>query len=87
MRMAKEQAVITWTKTKRGRYTFISSEAVSAVWEWIKIRLSYIQAVQKKATNLNNVRLPNGMGITHYNASAVWIFKKHYTSVYGPSCV
>ena len=51
-----EQVTTTRTKTRRGRYTFISSEAVAAVREWIKIRPSYLRAVQNKANHLNNVK-------------------------------
>lgn len=51
-----EQVTTTRTKTRRGRYTFISSEAVAAVREWIKVRPSYLRAVQNKANHLNNVK-------------------------------
>jgi Phage integrase family. len=51
-----EQVTTTRTKTRRGRYTFISSEAVAAVREWIKVRPSYLKAVQNKANHLNNVK-------------------------------
>jgi integrase len=51
-----EQVTTTRTKTRRGRYTFISSEAVAAVREWLKTRSSYLQTVQKKANHLNNVK-------------------------------
>jgi integrase len=52
----KEQTLTTRTKTRRGRYTFISSEAIAAVREWIKIRSIYLRAVQKKANHLHNVK-------------------------------
>jgi len=51
-----EQVTTTRTKTRRGRYTFVSSEAVAAVREWIKIRPSYLRTVQNKANHLNNVK-------------------------------
>ena len=51
-----EQVVIARNKTRKGRYTFISSEAVAAVREWLKIRPAYLKAVQNKANHLNNVR-------------------------------
>ncbi len=51
-----EQLKASRTKTRRGRYTFISSEAVAAVREWLKIRSNYLQAVQKKADHLKNVK-------------------------------
>jgi integrase len=51
-----EQIVIARNKTRKGRYTFISSEAVAAVREWLKIRPAYLKAVQNKANHLNNVR-------------------------------
>jgi hypothetical protein len=51
-----EQIVIARNKTRKGRYTFISSEAVAAVREWLKIRSAYLKAVQNKANHLNNVR-------------------------------
>jgi len=50
-----DQITTKRTKTRRGRYTFISSEAVAAVREWLKIRSAYLQAVHKKANHLNNV--------------------------------
>jgi hypothetical protein len=40
------------TKTGVQRYTFISSEAVSAVREWIKMRPAYLKAVSDKAQSL-----------------------------------
>lgn len=46
------------TKTRQQRFTFISSEAVSAVKEWIKIRPAYLKAVSTKATHLKNVTSP-----------------------------
>jgi len=52
----KEHLKTSQTKTRRGRYTFISSEAVAAVREWLKIRSNYLQTVQKKANHLNNVK-------------------------------
>jgi integrase len=51
-----EQIVIARNKTRKGRYTFISSEAVAAVREWLKIRSAYLKAVQNKANHLNNVK-------------------------------
>jgi integrase len=51
-----EQIIIARNKTRKGRYTFISSEAVAAVREWLKIRPAYLKAVQNKANHLNNVR-------------------------------
>ena len=51
-----EQIIVARNKTRRGRYTFISSEAVAAVREWVKIRPAYLKAVQTKANHLNNVK-------------------------------
>jgi len=51
-----EQITTKRNKTGRGRYTFISSEAVAAVREWLKIRAAYLQSVQTKANHLNNVK-------------------------------
>lgn len=52
-----EKVITKKTKTRQGRYTFISSEAVAAVREWLKIRPEYLRAVQTKANHLNNVRV------------------------------
>jgi integrase/gas vesicle protein len=58
----KEQIITTRTKTRKGRYTFISSETVAAVREWIKIRPAYLRAVQNKANHLNNVKASKDLG-------------------------
>ena len=50
-----EQIKTRKNKTGNARTTYISSEAVAAVREWLKIRSAYLQAVQKKANHLNNV--------------------------------
>ena len=51
-----EQIIVARNKTRKGRYTFISSEAVAAVREWLKIRPAYLKAVQTKADHLKNVK-------------------------------
>jgi integrase len=51
-----EHTITARTKTRRGRYTFISSEAVAAVREWLKTRPAYLKAVQTKADHLKNVK-------------------------------
>lgn len=45
------------TKTGQQRYTFISSEAVSAVKEWIKIRPAYLEAASKYGKNFETKEL------------------------------
>jgi integrase len=44
------------TKTGHQRYTFISSEAVAAVREWIKIRPAYLESASKMGKNFKSKR-------------------------------
>lgn len=45
------------SKTGSGRYTFISSEAVTAVREWVKIRPAYLQDASKLGKNFKTKKL------------------------------
>lgn len=49
------------TKTGSGRYTFISSEAVTAVREWIKIRPAYLQEASLKGKNFKTKKVSVGV--------------------------
>lgn len=39
------------TKTKKGRYTFVTPETVDALREWIKVRGAYLESASKKGQN------------------------------------
>jgi integrase len=45
------------TKTKKGRYTFITPETVDAVREWIKVRESYLEYASKQGKNFKTKRV------------------------------
>lgn len=42
---------VTTTKTKKGRYTFVTPETVDALREWIKVRGAYLESASKKGKN------------------------------------
>lgn len=73
------------TKTLVQRYTFISSEAVSAVKEWIKIRPEHLQMSAKKSANLNNapVDVNDGRLFPLSDNSVNQLFKDAVTAVFG----
>jgi len=75
------------TKTRQQRFTFISSEAVSAVKEWIKIRPAYLKAVSTKANHLKNVTSPkntdDGRLFPMSDNTVNELFKDAITAVFG----
>lgn len=75
------------TKTGQQRYTFISSEAVAAVKEWIKTRPSYLKAVSEKANHLKNVKISkdttDGRLFPISDNTVNELFKDAITAVFG----
>jgi integrase len=75
------------TKTGQQRYTFVSSEAVAAVKEWIKIRPAYLKAVSEKANHLKNVTGPkdanDGRLFPMSDNSVNELFRGAITAVFG----
>jgi integrase len=45
-------------KTGKNRFTFISSEATSAVREWIKVRPAYLESSSKMGKNFKTKNMP-----------------------------
>jgi integrase len=52
--MVKTGDEFSQTKTKKGRYTFVTPETVDALREWIKVRGAYLENASKKGHNFKS---------------------------------